>query len=417
MTDTGLAGARRAIARIIAPLLTVGLLLPMLAATAYYRIFAVFNAYDDEGYVLLLIDQVRRGKVLGQQVFAQYGPAYPLTYAGLYSLAGLEVSHDSMRMITIVVWLLTALACWFVCYSATGNLAAAMVVVLLAFQCGGVLVNEPGHPQGIVTLAAALIPVVAAVLLPAQNAFLRLAGAIAGYVLMSKINVGLFASAALALSLVAATPGALARRLTWLLAAAAIFAPALLMWQHLDTLPAARLALVAGIGSAAIGAPSARSPQSTVLAAGLDPGRGRPVGGRGRRLRGGAAPGNLPAGAGRHGLADGHQAPRHPLPARDPWACCDGAGGRRPCGQPAGVPCGAIPALAAARFHLDVDASRRAGRLDVEVRVPGGGPPACLRPSVRLCWTWRFRCFGSGWRQPASRSAARRACFAACWYV
>ncbi len=208
MTDAALAGARRTMARIVAPLLTVGLLLPGLAATAYYRIFAVFNAYDDEGYILLLIDQVRRGKVLGQQVFAQYGPAYPLTYAGLYSLAGLEVSHDSMRMITIVVWLLTALACWFVCYSATGNLAAAMVVVLLAFQCGGVLVNEPGHPQGIVTLAAALIPVVAAVLLPVRKTlFCALAGAIAGYVLMSKINVGLFASAALALSLVAATPG------------------------------------------------------------------------------------------------------------------------------------------------------------------------------------------------------------------
>ena len=166
-------------ARTIATFLAVGLLLVMLAATAYYCTFAVSLKADDEGYMMALIDQVHRGKVLGDEVFTQYGPAYPLTYAGFFSLTGLEVNHDSIGVITIAIWLLTMLACSFACYAATGDLAVSLVVLWLVFQFGtpSRLSSEPGHPQGVVTLAAAMIPGVAAVLLPARKRlFCGLAG-------------------------------------------------------------------------------------------------------------------------------------------------------------------------------------------------------------------------------------------------
>ena len=39
--------------------------------------FAGFPRWDDEGYMMILIDQVRRGKALGDEVFTQYGPSFP----------------------------------------------------------------------------------------------------------------------------------------------------------------------------------------------------------------------------------------------------------------------------------------------------------------------------------------------------
>jgi hypothetical protein len=240
-------GPQRLGSYLLLPLLLVALLMGIQAVSAYHTMFWMFATQDDEGHVMAPIGQVCQGKVYGDEVYCYFGPAYVFTYAGFFRLTGQPVSHDAMRLITLVLWLLVAAICWFTCHRVTRRAVVSLLVCYAAFRCAQIpFTCEPGHPQEIITLALLLVPAAAALLLPGRKGwFLCLAGLFVGYVLMCKVNVGLFAMGGLALAIVAATPGRLPGALKWALVVVAVSAPVLLMWRHLDTESGSRIATFA----------------------------------------------------------------------------------------------------------------------------------------------------------------------------
>jgi hypothetical protein len=139
-------------------LLLVALLLGTQAFTASYFVFLTFSSQDDEGHVMAPIDQVCQGKVLGDEVYSNFGPAYVFTYAGFFRLTGLQVSHDAMRWITLGLWLPVPLLFWFICYRTTCRAVVSLLVCYAAFHCARIpSFCEPGHPQGIITLCLTLV--------------------------------------------------------------------------------------------------------------------------------------------------------------------------------------------------------------------------------------------------------------------
>jgi len=132
--------------------LSAAVLLCALAWLGHRLVFAQFQEYDDEGYLLVTVQLFLKGLPIYDQVYTQYGPAYYLWQQVLHTVFGIPVTHDATRLVTIAVWLTCAVLVgsivWFLTkrqvLTVIGTVAAFLHLVQLAF--------EPGHPQELCTL-------------------------------------------------------------------------------------------------------------------------------------------------------------------------------------------------------------------------------------------------------------------------
>lgn len=174
------------------------------AIAAYLTIFTRFGAYDDEGTLLVTLKSFAQGEVLYREIYSEYGPFYYELFGGLFALTGHAVTTDASREIVIFVWVATSLLFGLASQRLTGSLLLGVSGMVVAFGSLGVLTNEPMHPQGLAVLLLA-----AFVLLLVSGPGRRIAlagGAAAGALLaaltLTKVNLGAFAVAAVALAAV-----------------------------------------------------------------------------------------------------------------------------------------------------------------------------------------------------------------------
>ncbi|MCP5529579.1 MAG: hypothetical protein H7A44_03980 [Opitutaceae bacterium] len=169
-------------------------LLIALAVCGYWLLFTQFMVYDDEGYVLWSLRSYFAEGGLYSTVYSQYGPFLYALYDGLHRWTGLEFDNTTGRLLTLVYWLGTcALAAWFVWRQTRSALAAGGTAVLI-FGTLLVMISEPIHPGGLLTLLAAIGAVGGAVAIERERhiAFSLLTGGIGAVMLLTKINVGAF---------------------------------------------------------------------------------------------------------------------------------------------------------------------------------------------------------------------------------
>ena len=204
-----------------------------IAATvvAYFWIFANFARYDDEGTLLVTLKAFVHGEALYRDVWSVYGPFYYELFGGFFSLTGLDVTTDASRTIVIVVWVGASLLLGLAAHRLTGRLALGITAMITAFSTLTVLASEPMHPQGLcVFLLSAFI--VVAVWGPTRRVALSgaVAGAVLAALLLTKVNLGIFAVAAVVVA-AAVTVEPLRRRgwLRWLLILAFLAMPALVL--------------------------------------------------------------------------------------------------------------------------------------------------------------------------------------------
>ena len=169
-------------------------LLIALAVCGYWLLFTQFMVYDDEGYVLWSLRSYFAEGGLYSTVYSQYGPFLYALYDGLHRWTGLEFDNTTGRLLTLVYWLGTcALAAAFVWRQTRSALAAGGTAVLI-FGTLLVMISEPIHPGGLLTLLAAIGAVGGAVAIERERhiAFSLLTGGIGTVMLLTKINVGTF---------------------------------------------------------------------------------------------------------------------------------------------------------------------------------------------------------------------------------
>ena len=117
------------------------------APVAYFKVFTDFSFWDDEGALMTSVKQVLEGQRLYQEVVSGYGPFYYL-YASIERIvSGTPVTHDVVRMSSLLPWLSTAAICALVVLRLTRSIALAAIVHLLAVQSLSFFADEPGHPQ------------------------------------------------------------------------------------------------------------------------------------------------------------------------------------------------------------------------------------------------------------------------------
>ncbi len=210
------------------------------AAYAYFSIFSRFHSYDDEGFILISLKWFFAGHALYDQVYSCYQPGFYVVHWLIFQLCGAQLSHDNIRLLTLVFWMGGAGLNGLTTYRLTRNAILSVLVLLLSTRCLDGFANEPGHPQALAYVVVAGLTT----LLTFAEELPRwvLSGAVGvavGLLLLIKINVGVFAFVAVSFVLAL---GQERRSGLWLkgLAAATMFSlPLALMHSRisLSTLP------------------------------------------------------------------------------------------------------------------------------------------------------------------------------------
>lgn len=159
-----------------------------------------FAFYDDEGYMLTALQSFLDRGGLYDDVFTQYGPFYYEAWGTIFSLFGVPVTHDGGRGVTLVVWIATALTVGAATARMSGSIVLGLATQALVFGSLVTLTSEPMHPGGLVCLLLSAILAIACFVRERASvgAIAALGAAVAALALV-KINVGIFALAAVAL--------------------------------------------------------------------------------------------------------------------------------------------------------------------------------------------------------------------------
>ncbi len=162
-----------------------------------------FGTYDDEGYFLLMIKHYLSGEHLYTEVFSQYGPFFTFAQKTMYRLLQLPVTHDTGRQVTLIWWLLAAVLAGYFIYRLSKKIVLASAAGLATMSLARGLAGEPGHPQQIILPLFMLACCASVSDGPISQLLL---GAIGVALVFTKINVGIFYFAAVALTLVCRFP-------------------------------------------------------------------------------------------------------------------------------------------------------------------------------------------------------------------
>src|ERR1700730_14236516 len=115
---------------------------------AYYRMFTGFAFWDDEGAMMVTVNQYLGGMKLYNQISVPYGPVYYFYNWALRTVTATALTHDVVRMSSLLPWLLTVFVSAWIVFRFTGSLILSSVTHLLVFlTLSSFFQNDPAHPQ------------------------------------------------------------------------------------------------------------------------------------------------------------------------------------------------------------------------------------------------------------------------------
>jgi hypothetical protein len=205
----------------------------VLAASAWVQVFTAFFFVDDEGYLMLSLQQFAGGAHLYDQVFSQYGPFLFESYGAFFKLTGIPLTTDAGRVITWLLWVETALGYGLVAQRLTHNRWIGLLAELAAFPILFLNAKEPMHPTG----PTALLVVIVLALVVRGGAAKRTAiavGALVAAIALIKINVGALAGVGIVIAAMLALPRTNIWRWWAAATALAVVTPFALMKTNLD---------------------------------------------------------------------------------------------------------------------------------------------------------------------------------------
>ncbi|MFM7108741.1 MAG: hypothetical protein ACKOZU_09130 [Planctomycetaceae bacterium] len=221
------------------------------AVYAYCRCFSVFAWYDDQGFLMLYLQNVLEGHPHYRQpeMVDIYGPWYYLIRWVPHGLFGTPLTTDAVRLISVVLQvacsLMLGLSVFVLRAGRTGGLTLAVACFASCIVHLKVFGHEPGHAQEAITVSMCLCALLAASASPRPGALCLIVGLATGVVLLCKVNVGIYLAVAATLAILRHSPPTWwwlgARRLTL---AVALALPVLLVRQYLPSVTFLSLATV-----------------------------------------------------------------------------------------------------------------------------------------------------------------------------
>jgi hypothetical protein len=237
-------------------LLWFALLTALAAVAGYYRMFTGFSIYDDEGELMVTVKQYLGGMKLYNQIVVPYGPVYYFYNWALRTLSRTPVTHDVVRVSSLIPMLLSAVVSAWIVFRFTNSLVLASGTHLLTFlTLSNFFHKEPGHPQELCILL--LVCLVACGIVISNPSWrlvgMVLLGALTAGLFLVKVNIGVFVFLAASLALLSHSPATkLSRFALTAVAAACVILPAVLMHSQLDGEAARLYAALVTISSIAM---------------------------------------------------------------------------------------------------------------------------------------------------------------------
>jgi len=197
------------------------------AIAAYFVVFTVWAGYDDEGTLLVTVQAFARGETLYSDIYTIYGPFYFELFGGLFALFGADVTTNASRTIVLVLWVGTSLCFGLATQRLTGRPLLGVSGMIAAFATLYVLANEPMHPQVLCVALLGLFVLLAAFGPGRRPLWMGAAGgALLAALVLTKINLGAYAVAAVAVGAVLTVEPLRRRRwICWPVLAAAVLLP------------------------------------------------------------------------------------------------------------------------------------------------------------------------------------------------
>jgi hypothetical protein len=221
---------------------------------AYLGIFTEFAPYDDEGTLLITLKAFLHGDALYKEVWSVYGPFYYEVFGGIFKVFGLSVNTDTSRTIVLLIWVGTSVLFGVAAQRLTGRLAIGLSAMIAAFSALAVLANEPMHPQGLCVLILGAFFFFAAGGLRGKIGLSGiLCGALLAALVLTKVNLGIFATAATVVALAVSVEPIYRRGwLRWILIAAFLVMPVAVLDRDLKASWVRELILLEALAGIAI---------------------------------------------------------------------------------------------------------------------------------------------------------------------
>jgi hypothetical protein len=129
-----------------------------------------------------------------EQVYIQYGPVWLFYQWLLYGWLGVPISHDAVRLNSLIHWLIIASLGGFFIFRATHSSLLAGAAYIMTLLHLDRFAAEPGHPQEVCTILILLALVLSTFLeIPYRRSrVVTVLGAIVAAVSLVKANVGIY---------------------------------------------------------------------------------------------------------------------------------------------------------------------------------------------------------------------------------
>ena len=217
--------------------LVIVLAAAVFTAAAGLTLFSAFMVYDDEGYVLYSIKNFVEHGRLYREVYSQYGPFPYVVYDVLHAF-GMPLTHTAGRILTLAEWAGSAVLAAALAWRGTRELAVSLACLAATYVYLWVMLSEPTHPGGLIAFLTAVLAALGYAQLVSGRTvrWAAMTGAGIAALLLTKINVGVFAAmAAGSIWLVYHRSGAIRRMAPWILAVCLAVLPFGLMKALLGT--------------------------------------------------------------------------------------------------------------------------------------------------------------------------------------
>ena len=160
--------------------------------------FLGFQAYDDEGLYLASIRDYLWGQPLMTPYLPLYGPFYFEVVGGIFRLLGVSPTHDTGRLVTLAFWLIASAVGGLAAWRLTRSLWLALAGQSITFVVLAALALEPTSTYGLSMLLELSLVVLATFLRGRRRIIALLVGGAIAALWLIKVNVGVFAAAAVA---------------------------------------------------------------------------------------------------------------------------------------------------------------------------------------------------------------------------
>jgi len=194
---------------------TAVVLVGLAVVAAYLEGLSVLSiVWDDQGYLMLSVRHLLDGHRLYDDIPVFYGPLYYLVSWLLHGPLGVPLTHDAVRVTSVVLRIATAAAAsWAVFRMVPGALLAVYTFLTLA-AAPSLMMPEAGHPQEIIALLIVTLPLVAHDDRPGWSVVGL--GVLVAALCMTNVNVGLFAAVAVWMALLSAAQSSATATVVWI---------------------------------------------------------------------------------------------------------------------------------------------------------------------------------------------------------